>query len=80
MKSHIEYVKEKCPQFTEIIVVDTLEECVRGSDILSFATSTPMGSSPSAYPFVKTEWIKPGALFCLPGAADKVKFRFLRRP
>ena len=66
----IEYVKEKCPQFTEIIVVDTLEECVRGSDILSFATSTPMGSGPSAYPFVKTEWIKPGALFCLPGAAD----------
>jgi len=29
-----------------------------------------MGSGPSAYPFVKTEWIKPGALFCLPGAAD----------
>ncbi|MBC3796587.1 tyramine oxidase subunit B [Acetobacterium tundrae] len=66
----IAYVNEKCPQFTEIIICETLEECVRDADILSFATSTPMGSGPSAYPFVKTEWIKPGALFCLPGAAD----------
>jgi len=66
----IAYVKEKCPQFTEIIICDTLEECVRGSDILSFATSTPMGAGPSAYPFVEAEWIKPGTLFCLPGAAD----------
>lgn len=66
----IAYVKEKCPQFTNIIVVDTLEECVRDSDILSFATSTAMGDGPSAYPHVETEWIKPGALFCVPGAAD----------
>lgn len=66
----IEYVKEKCPQFKNIIVCDTLEECVKDSDILSFATSTPMGSGASAYPYVKKEWIKPGALFCLPGAAS----------
>lgn len=66
----IAYVKEKCPQFKEIIVCDTLEECVRGSDILSFATSTPMGQGAAAYPKVETAWVKPGALFCLPGAAD----------
>lgn len=66
----IAYVKEKCPQFTNIIICDTLEECVRDSDILSFATSTPMGSGRSAYPQVKEEWIKPGALFCLPGSCD----------
>ncbi len=65
----IAHVKEKCPQFKNIIVCETLEECVRGSDIISFATSTPVGGS-AAYPFVKTEWIKPGALFCLPGAAN----------
>ena len=29
-----------------------------------------MGNGASAYPYVKTEWIKPGALFCLPGAAN----------
>lgn len=34
----IEYVKEKCPQFKNFIVCDTLEECVRDSDIMSFAT------------------------------------------
>lgn len=66
----IAYVKERCPQFKNIIVCDTLEECIRDSDILSFATSTPMNGDLSAYPTVKTEWIKKGALFCLPGAAN----------
>lgn len=66
----IEFVKEKCPQFKNIIVCDTLEECVRDSDILNFATSTPMNGDMDAYPYVKTEWIKKGALFCLPGAAN----------
>ena len=66
----IEFVKEKLPQFTTIEVVDTLEECVRDSDILSFATSTSMGMDRSQYPLVKEEWIKPGALFCVPGSCD----------
>lgn len=66
----INFVKEHLPQFTNIQVVDTLEECVRDSDILSFATSTAMGMDRSQYPFVKEEWIKPGALFCIPGSAD----------
>lgn len=66
----IAYIKEKCPQFTTFIVCDTLEDCVRDSDILSFATSTPMGQGEAAYPMVKTEWIKPGALFCAPGAVN----------
>lgn len=66
----INFVKEKLPQFKKIEVVDTVEECVRDSDIISFATSTPMGDGRKAYPFVDEKWIKPGALFCLPGAAD----------
>ncbi len=66
----ISYVKEKCPQFKNIIVCDTLEECVRDSDILSFATSTPMGDGRAEYPHIEEEWIKPGALFCLPGSGD----------
>lgn len=66
----IAFVKEKCPQFKNIIVCDTLEECVRDSDILSLATSTPMNGDLDSYPTVKTEWIKKGALFCLPGAAN----------
>ncbi|MCR4943500.1 MAG: ornithine cyclodeaminase [Clostridium sp.] len=64
----IEFVKKECPQFKNIIVCDTLEECIRDSDILSFAISTPKPGE--AYPIVKTEWIKKGALFCCPGAID----------
>ncbi len=70
----IAFIKEKCPQFTTIQVVDTVEECVRDSDILSFATSTPIGGDPenfrASYPFVDESWIKPGALFCIPGSGD----------
>lgn len=66
----IEYIKEKCPQLKNIIVCDTLEECVRDSDVLSFATSTAMNVDVEEYPFVETEWIKKGALFCIPGCAN----------
>ena len=66
----IAFVKEHLPQFKTITVVDTLEECVRDSDILSFATSTDMGMDRSHYPFVDESWIKPGALFCVPGSCD----------
>ena len=66
----ISYVKEKCPQFKKFIVCETLEECVRDSDILSFATTTPMGSGRESYPFVEESWIKPGCLICVPGSAD----------
>ena len=65
----IAYVKEKCPQFKNIEVVDTIEDCVKGSDIMSFATSSPTGGHEN-YPYVKREWIKPGALICAPGAID----------
>ena len=65
----IEYVKEKCPQFKNFIVCDTLEECVRDSDIMSFATSTPTGGQ-DTYPWVEPEWIKPGALICAMGALN----------
>lgn len=65
----IAYVKEKCPQFKNIEVVDTIEDCVKGSDIMSFATSTPTGGHEN-YPYVKREWIKPGVLICAPGAID----------
>ncbi len=66
----IEYVKERCPQFKNIIVCDTLEDCIRDSDIVNFATSTAMGGDISDYPFVEEEWIKPGAVICVPGCAN----------
>ncbi len=63
-------IKEKCPQFKTIEVVDTVEDLVKDCDICSFASSMAMGAGPDAYPHIKKEWVKPGALFCLPGAGD----------
>lgn len=65
----IKYVQEKCPQFKNIIVCDTLEECVRDSDILSFATSTPTGGQEN-YPYIDPAWLKPGCLACGMGAMN----------
>jgi len=59
-----EYVKTNFPQITTIEIVDSMEEAVRGSDIVSVATSGSVGSH--TYPFIKEEWIKPGTLFCMP--------------
>lgn len=56
----VEYVKETYPALTEVRAVDTVEELVRDSDVLSFSNSG--GTDPSTYPFVKSEWIKPGAV------------------
>ncbi len=65
----VAYIKERCPQFQKIVVCDTLEECVRDSDIVSFATSTPTGGQEN-YPYVERAWIKPGCLLCGTGAMN----------
>lgn len=56
----IAHVREEYPQ-TEVYAVDTIEEAVRGSDIVSASTSTPTGN-PDEYPYIAEEWIKPGAI------------------
>lgn len=64
----IDFVREKYPQITNIWIVDTEEEAVRESDIVSIATSSPTGDV-NEYPYIKEEWIKPGAMFSCPAAA-----------
>lgn len=64
--SLIAYAKEKYPQFKTIQVVDSVEELVRGSDVLTFAATS--GEDPSTYAMVKGEWVKPGALIVGPSA------------
>lgn len=66
--SFIQYAKEKYPQFTTITVVDTLEELVRDSDVITFTAST--SQDPSSYAVVKGEWVKPGAFIVCPSAVD----------
>lgn len=56
----IAHVKEEYPG-VEVYAVETIEEAVRDSDIVSVSTSSPTGD-PSLYPYIAEEWIKPGAV------------------
>ena len=64
----MEFVREKYPQIKNLYVVDSIEEAVRESDIISIATSSPTGDI-NEYPYIEEEWIKPGAMFSCPAAA-----------
>ena len=60
LERFVKDVRESYPQLEEVRAVESVEELVRGSDVVSFANSG--GTDPSTYPFVKSEWIKPGAV------------------
>ena len=47
----------------EFVVVESIEEATRGSDIVYVSTSVPTGNI-SEYPYIKEEWIKKGAMIC----------------
>ena len=56
----MDHAKKEYPRLN-IYAVDTIEEAVRDSDIVSVSTSSPTGD-PSLYPYIAEEWIKPGAI------------------
>lgn len=56
----VSYVHEKYPE-VEVQIVDSIEEAVRDADIVSVSTSSPTGD-PNQYPYIKEEWLKPGAV------------------
>lgn len=60
LDAFINHIKSEYPQ-TDVYAVDTIEEAVRDSDIVSASTSTPTGN-PDEYPYIAEEWIKPGAI------------------
>ena len=59
LDAFIEYAKAKYPDIKTIRPVATVEELVRDTDVISFANSG--NTDPSTYPYVKKEWVKPGA-------------------
>ncbi|WNJ95391.1 tyramine oxidase subunit B [Vibrio ruber] len=65
LDSFLTWVAATYPQITTIEIVDSLEEVVRGSDIVTYCNSGETGD-PSAYPIVKREWVKPGAFLAMP--------------
>ncbi|WP_307101583.1 tyramine oxidase subunit B [Arthrobacter globiformis] len=65
-----EWVREELPQITTIEVVDTFEDVVRGSDLVTFCTTGTGAAGPEDYPTIKREWVKPGAFFGMPSLCN----------
>ncbi|WP_026067203.1 tyramine oxidase subunit B [Pseudomonas fluorescens] len=69
LNDFIAWVKNTYPQVTTIKVVDSLEEVVRGSDLVTYCSSGETGD-PSIYPIVKREWVKPGCFMAMPASCS----------
>ncbi|MFC3024937.1 tyramine oxidase subunit B [Vibrio zhugei] len=67
LDSFMTWLAASYPQITNVQVVDTVEEVVRGSDLVSYCNSGETGD-PSTYPEVKREWVKPGAFLAMPAS------------
>ncbi|SHF04444.1 tyramine oxidase subunit B [Vibrio gazogenes] len=65
LDSFLTWVASTYPQITTVEIVDSLEEVVRGSDIVTYCNSGETGD-PALYPIVKREWVKPGAFLAMP--------------
>ena len=68
LERFIEYVREEYPKLKKVEAVETIEELIKDADVISFANTG--GTDPSTYPFVKKEWIKPGAVLIGVSAFD----------
>ncbi|RAU18911.1 ornithine cyclodeaminase [Nitrincola tibetensis] len=69
LENFIAWVEQEYPQITNVQVVDSNEEVVRGSDIVTYCNSGEVGD-PSKYPIVKREWVKPGAYLAMPASCS----------
>lgn len=69
LDSFLQWASENYPQIKDVQVVDTIEELVRDSDIVTYCNSGEVGD-PSTYPLVKREWLKPGAFLAMPASCS----------
>ncbi|HFQ4941157.1 TPA: tyramine oxidase subunit B [Vibrio vulnificus] len=67
LDSFLTWVSATFPQITNVEVVESVEDVVRGSDIVTYCNSGETGD-PSLYPEVKREWVKPGAFLAMPAS------------
>lgn len=65
-RSFAEYVESTFPQLEDIVLARSLEDAVKGADIISVAVTSKRGIP--NYPFIHEGWIKPGAFISLPAA------------
>lgn len=69
LDSFVGWLKQTYPQVTTIQIVDTVEEVVRGSDLVTYCNSGAVGD-PSTYPMVKREWVSPGTFLAMPALCN----------
>jgi N-[(2S)-2-amino-2-carboxyethyl]-L-glutamate dehydrogenase len=69
LDAFLSWVKETYPQITDVRTVDTLEEVVRDSDLISYCNTGEAGD-PSKYPIIRREWVKPGAFMAMPSSCN----------
>lgn len=62
-----EFVKKECPQIQQVVVCDSMEEAVKDSDIICVTSTAPVKEID--FPYIAEDWVKKGALICLPSAA-----------
>lgn len=62
-----EFVKKECTLIQQVIVCDSMEEAVKDSDIICVTSTAPVKEID--FPYIAEDWVKKGALICLPSAA-----------
>ena len=67
MDSFLAFVKEECPTIENVVVCDTVEEAITGSDIICMTTTAAVKEKD--FPYINKAWVKKGALICMPSAA-----------
>lgn len=67
VQRYADYIRPRFPQVQEIVAAESVEQVARESDVMTVTVTTdPAGSS--GFPYIKREWIKPGAVLLLPAA------------
>ncbi|WP_111895896.1 tyramine oxidase subunit B [Acinetobacter sp. MB5] len=77
----IDWLSKEHPQIKNIQIVDSIEDVVRDSDIVTYCNSGETGN-PDLYPLVKYEWVKPGAYLAMPAYCnidDDMKQKHVRK-
>lgn len=67
VQRYADYMRPRFPKLKHIEAADSVEQVARESDIMT-VTATTDAAGPSGFPYIRREWIKPGALLLLPAA------------
>lgn len=67
VQRYADYIKPLFPNIKSVESAESVEQVAREADIMTVTVTTdPAGSS--GFPYIKRDWIKPGALLLLPAA------------